>query len=159
MSAWIPAIPPSLSRSLSLSFLLLPLWNIGHPWNPLLHFSFLIIRQSVGLLGRGISTSQGRYLHKHRINADIHVWSAIRTHDLSVRTSEDSSCLRPRGPCDYPPANRTNVFRDFSSQYLQKNSWIVPQIRQHRFLQHPLQFTLHSSSYSKFVSILDITMY
>jgi hypothetical protein len=35
-------------------------------------FSFLIYIQSVGLLGRGISPSQGRYLHtgqhKHRIN-------------------------------------------------------------------------------------------
>jgi hypothetical protein len=36
-------------------------------------FQFLNIIQSVGLLGRGISPSQGRYLyteqHKHRINA------------------------------------------------------------------------------------------
>jgi hypothetical protein len=36
-------------------------------------FSFLMHTQSVGLLGRGISPSQGRYLHteqhKHRINA------------------------------------------------------------------------------------------
>jgi hypothetical protein len=36
-------------------------------------FSFLIYTQSVGLLRRGISSSQGRYLHteqhKHRINA------------------------------------------------------------------------------------------
>jgi hypothetical protein len=35
-------------------------------------FSFLIYTQSVGLLGRGMSLSQGRYLHtehhKHRIN-------------------------------------------------------------------------------------------
>jgi hypothetical protein len=41
----------SLTLSLSLSFLLLPLWSIGHPWNALFHFSFLILRQSVGLLG------------------------------------------------------------------------------------------------------------
>jgi hypothetical protein len=27
-----------------------PLWSIGHPWNTLFHFSFLILRQSVGLL-------------------------------------------------------------------------------------------------------------
>jgi hypothetical protein len=60
--------------------------------------------QSVGLLGREISESQGLYLytekHKHRINAynkDIHALNGIRTHDLSVRASEDSSCLRPRG--------------------------------------------------------------
>jgi hypothetical protein len=46
----------------------------------------------VGLLGRGISQSQGRYLHrgqhKHRINVhtDIHALSEIRAF-------EDSSCL------------------------------------------------------------------
>jgi hypothetical protein len=43
-------------------------------------FSFLIYTQSVGLLGRGISPSQGRYLrteqHKHRM---------FRTHDPSVQ--------------------------------------------------------------------------
>jgi hypothetical protein len=62
------------------------------------HFS-----QTVGLLGRVISTSQGRYLHtgqhKHRIDAythtlNIHVLSGIRTHDPSVRASEDSSSLK-----------------------------------------------------------------
>jgi hypothetical protein len=60
-------------------------------------------------LGRGISQSQGLYLHtkqhKHRINAhntDIHALSGIRTDDPSVRASEDSSCLRPRGHCDSP---------------------------------------------------------
>jgi hypothetical protein len=30
----------------------------------------------------------------------IHALSGIRTHDPSVRASEDSSCLRPRGYCD-----------------------------------------------------------
>jgi hypothetical protein len=39
-------------------------------------FSFLIYSQSAGLLGRGMSPSQGRYLHpeqhKHRINAHRH---------------------------------------------------------------------------------------
>jgi hypothetical protein len=67
------------------------------PW-PL--FNFL-----VGLLGWGISPSQGRYLHKeqykHRINVntDIHALSGIRTHDPSVPASEDRSCLRPCGHC------------------------------------------------------------
>jgi hypothetical protein len=46
-------------------------------------------RQSVELLGRGISPSQGSYLytgqHKHRITqTDIHAVSGIRTHDSSV---------------------------------------------------------------------------
>jgi hypothetical protein len=63
-------------------------------------FSFLIYTQSVGLFGRGISPSQGRNLHtkqhKHRINTqDIHASSGIRTHDLSVRAGEHSSCFRP----------------------------------------------------------------
>jgi hypothetical protein len=39
-------------------------------------FNFLIYTHSVGLLGRGISPSQGRFLHteqyKGRINAEIH---------------------------------------------------------------------------------------
>jgi hypothetical protein len=60
-----------VSLSLSLSSCFPPLWSIGHPWNDLFHFSFLILRQSVGLLGRGISPSQGSYLYKHRINTDI----------------------------------------------------------------------------------------
>jgi hypothetical protein len=60
---------------------------------PGLFFSSVIIFfiQTVGLLGRVISPSQGRYLHagqhKHRINAytDIRILSWIRTHDRSFR--------------------------------------------------------------------------
>jgi hypothetical protein len=74
------------------------------PW-PLLQFRNRF-SQTVGLLGRVISLSQGLYLntgqHKHRINAhthtpNIHALSGIRTHDPSARASEDSSYLRPRG--------------------------------------------------------------
>jgi hypothetical protein len=57
---------------------------------------FLNLRHSVGLLGRVISPSQGHYLTQ-RINTDIHASSGIRTHDPSVRASEGSSYLRPRG--------------------------------------------------------------
>jgi hypothetical protein len=62
------------------------------------HFS-----QMVGLLGRVISPSQGRYLNKgqrkqneriHTHTPNIHALSGIRTHNSSVRASEDSSCLR-----------------------------------------------------------------
>jgi hypothetical protein len=61
--------------------------------------------QLVGLRRRGISQLQGRYQHKttHRINAhntDINALSAIRTQNPSVRVSENSSWLRPRGHCD-----------------------------------------------------------
>jgi hypothetical protein len=50
----------------------------------------------------------GSYLHtgqhKHRINAhtDIHASSGIRSHDPSIRTSEDGSWLRPCGHRDLP---------------------------------------------------------
>jgi hypothetical protein len=78
-------------------------WALGSG----LLFSFVIIfSQTVVLLGRVISPSQGHYLntgqHKHRINAHtyIHALSGIRTKDPSDRASEDSSCLRPRGHCD-----------------------------------------------------------
>jgi hypothetical protein len=72
-------------------------------------FNFIILfTQTVGLLGRVISQSQGCYLHtgqhKYRTNAqtDVNALSGIRNHDLSLRTSEDSSCLRPRDHCDRP---------------------------------------------------------
>jgi hypothetical protein len=40
-------------------------------------------------------TTQTEYKH-----TDIHALSRIRNHDRSVRASEDSSCLRPRGHCE-----------------------------------------------------------
>jgi hypothetical protein len=46
---------------------------------------FLNLRKPVGLLGRGISLSQGRYL----IQTNIYASSGIRTHDPSVRGGED----------------------------------------------------------------------
>jgi hypothetical protein len=62
-------------------------------------YRFLILYTVVGLVGRGISPSQGLYLHtekhKHRINR-LHALGWIRSHDSSVRGSEDSSCLRRR---------------------------------------------------------------
>jgi hypothetical protein len=82
-------------------------WHYSPLLVPDLFLSFVIFfRQTVGLLVPMISPSQGRYLHteqhKHRINThtDIHALSWIRTHDSSVRASEDRSCLRPRGHCN-----------------------------------------------------------
>jgi hypothetical protein len=79
-------------------------WLYNSLLGPGLFFSSVIIStQTVGLRGRGICPSQGRYLHieqhKHRINShtDIDALSAIRTHYPSVQASEDNSCLRPRG--------------------------------------------------------------
>jgi hypothetical protein len=69
----------------------------------------MIILQTVGLLGRVISSSKGLYLNtgqhkqnKHIRTPNIHALSRIRTHDPSVRASEDSSCLRPLGYCGRP---------------------------------------------------------
>jgi hypothetical protein len=74
---------------------------------PGLFFSSMIFfTLTVGLLGRLISPSQGRYLHtgqhKRRINArpNIHTLSGNRNHDPRFRTSEESSCLKPRDRCD-----------------------------------------------------------
>jgi hypothetical protein len=74
MSKILDSICRNLPLFISLSppFLLPPIWSIGHVRNALFHFSFLILRQSVRLLGWGMSPSQGRYLYKHRINTDRH---------------------------------------------------------------------------------------
>jgi hypothetical protein len=93
------------STSVKITILLLwlcsPLLGLGRI------FSFLILYTVGRLLGRVISPSQGCYphtgQHKYRMNAhntDIHALSGIRTHDPSFRTSEYSSCFRPRGHCD-----------------------------------------------------------
>jgi hypothetical protein len=37
---------------------------------------------------------------QNKLQTNIHALSRIRTHDPSVRTGEDSSCLRPGGHCD-----------------------------------------------------------
>jgi hypothetical protein len=39
---------------------------------------------------------------KRTYTPNIHALSGIRAHDPSVRANEDSSCLRPRGYCDWP---------------------------------------------------------
>jgi hypothetical protein len=58
----------------------------------------------VGLLGRGISPSQGHYLQRraqHRkAPTHIHPSSGIRTHDPSIREFENRTCLSPRGYWD-----------------------------------------------------------
>jgi hypothetical protein len=50
--------------------------------------------QSVGLLGRGISPTQGRYLHtgQHK-HADIHATSGILTHDPRVHPLERAATV------------------------------------------------------------------
>jgi hypothetical protein len=60
---------------------------------------FLDQRQSVGLLGRVVSSSQGLYMytntHTHTQTLYIHALNRIRTHGPGFRASEDSARLRP----------------------------------------------------------------
>jgi hypothetical protein len=111
LPASLPRLKPSTFRkqvdyfTTTHSFIILE-WFYNPLLGPGLFFSFIIFfTQSVGLLGRKISPSQGRYIHtgqhKQGINADRHdASSGIRTHDPSVRAGEDSSCLRLRSHCD-----------------------------------------------------------
>jgi hypothetical protein len=65
------------------------------PWNSPFHFSFLDLRQSVGLLGRVISSPQVLYLYTntekrtHTQTLNIHALGEIRTHNPGFRASED----------------------------------------------------------------------
>jgi hypothetical protein len=86
-----------------------PLLGLGH------FFGFLIYTQSVGLLGRWISSSQGFCLHteqhKHILNAYRHPcleWdSNPRSQCLSGRRQ---LCLRPRGYCYRTPSYTQNKY-------------------------------------------------
>jgi hypothetical protein len=78
----------------------------SRPW-PLIHFRnhFSQIRRtpwaSDHLVAKPLPkhrTTQTQKKHIHIPN--IHALSVIRTHDPSVRASEDSLCFRPRGYCD-----------------------------------------------------------
>jgi hypothetical protein len=75
------------------------------------HFS-----QTTGLLARAISSSQGLYMNtgQHKQNKRIHTpniyaLSGIRTYGPSVRVSEDSSRLRPRGYRDRLASERAKT--------------------------------------------------
>jgi hypothetical protein len=94
-------------------------------YSPLLGFggfiSFLIF-YTVGRTPWTGDQPVARPLPAHRINAhntDIHVFSGIRTHDLSVRAIEDSSCLRQRGCCDRHGLGSQNKSRHTTESILQ----------------------------------------
>jgi hypothetical protein len=100
--SWFSSVPPSKFRD-SFIHSSMALYPFVGPW-PLLQFRNLFYTD-----GRTPWTSDqpvARPLPTHRttqrINAhtDIHALSGIRTHDPSVRVSEDSSCRRPRGHRD-----------------------------------------------------------
>jgi hypothetical protein len=81
------------------------------PWALASSFSFMMIftdsktpLTSDQLVARPLPihrTTQTQNKHIHTPN--IHALSVIRTHDPSVRASEESTCLRPLGYCDRQP--------------------------------------------------------
>jgi hypothetical protein len=114
------------------------------PW-PLLQFRNLFI-QTVGLLGRVISPSQGRYLHtvqhKHRIKAHTQAFSGIRTHDPSVRASGDSSCLRPHGHCHRLRVTFLHQFLHFALKTASKNFVLGSFVTKDYITLHPQRLYL-----------------
>jgi hypothetical protein len=116
---------PLISLSQYCSFLLMTL-PAHSGSSPLIQFRNNF-SQTVGLLGRVSNPSQGRYLNtgqqKHRKNAhtpNIRALSGIRTHDPSVRASEDSSCFSPRGYCDRSQYYSVGAKFMKHAEYLQK---------------------------------------
>jgi hypothetical protein len=118
-----PPVETLISRHYSCSFYFffysLALHPQFGPWPTSMkfHFGFLDLRQSVGLLGREISSSQGIYLYTNTQTLKICALSGFRTHDPGLRANEDSACLRPH---DY---------RDRSTSVLHPNILLVTFIR------------------------------
>jgi hypothetical protein len=83
------------------------------------------------LLARPLSkyrTSQTQNKHIHTPN--IHALCGIRIHDPSLRASEDSSCLRPLGYCDWRSSNLASrkvgyIFSRFESILYSSGSFFV----------------------------------
>jgi hypothetical protein len=72
------------------------LYSPSGPWPPLIRFLNHILRHTVGLPGRAISSSQGLYLHRPRTN--IHAPSGNRTHDPAYECSRPMpQTARPLG--------------------------------------------------------------
>jgi hypothetical protein len=99
----------SIYLSVSLSVDLSP---VAPTWS--LSLQFLNIRQSVGLLGRGINPTQGRYLHRttqtqNKRRQTSMTWVGFEP-TIPVRTGEDISCLRPRGQYDRPAENNADHY-------------------------------------------------
>jgi hypothetical protein len=91
---------PSFNTPISFFFLNRPLLPCGVEG-----FLLVNLRQLFGLLGRVVGPTQGLYLHtgqhKHiKTQTHIHAPRMIRTCDLNIRATEDSTCLRPFGYWD-----------------------------------------------------------
>jgi hypothetical protein len=109
---------------LSLFLLLLPLWSIGNLWNDLFHFSFLILRQSVGLHGRGISPSQGRYLYKQNKRRHISMpWVGFEPTFPVFERAKTVHTLRPHGHCDRHPCPCSAAVDTLQTEYLCRSAF------------------------------------
>jgi hypothetical protein len=77
------------------------------PWALASAFSFMIILwTSDQLVARPLPKHRTTQTQNKRIHTpNVHALSGIRTHDPSVRASEESSCLRPLGYCDWLQSN------------------------------------------------------
>jgi hypothetical protein len=95
-----------ISSSSTITVVVVVFQGLGLLDCPTLELIFLnfvnLFLQLIGRPGRGIGRTKGLHLnaeqHKHRkTQTHIHASSGIRTHDPSVRVTEDSTCLRMVG--------------------------------------------------------------
>jgi hypothetical protein len=117
----------SIYLSIYLFMALQPSWTLA-PFS--VPYSYT---QSVGLLGREISPTQDRYLHRttqtqNKRTQTSKASSGIRTHDPSVRVGKDSSCLRPRRHCERQANDRRPYF------FFRKMIHYTPELQQ--YLHH-----------------------
>jgi hypothetical protein len=100
-------------------------------------FSFLIYTQSVGLLGRGISTSQCRYLHteqrKYKINAHRHPSMPQVGFEPTIPVFERAKTVhvfvRPRGHCDRPSTlykTEIELYQNYKKFAEHEGKWCLP---------------------------------
>jgi hypothetical protein len=82
-------------------------------------------------LGGGSARHKSATYIEHRINANMHASSGIRTRDSSVRAGEDNSCLRPRGHRE--PQARYTV-----EEILHYSKWIQRFYGSHNIMSHIL---------------------
>jgi hypothetical protein len=90
------------------------------------HFLSFLILYTVGRTPWTGDQPVARPVPTHRTpqtrnkRTDIHALSGIRTHEPSVRATEDSSCLRPRGHCD----RQLNITKLRRVRYYAISRWI-----------------------------------
>jgi hypothetical protein len=95
----------------------------------------MFILQTVGLLGRVISSSQVLYLntghHKHRIDTHIKYPCLCenRTHDPGFRASEDSACLDHAATVTVQANLGCSKWNAFNSRVFLPPDWILSRQR------------------------------